>query len=493
MMRAVDLCRRSLWAAVLGAGLAHAAVAQPKVLRVVPQGDIAVLDPMFGTAWISMVHGEMVYESLFAWDTKLQPQPQMAGSWSVSPDGLVWKITLRDGLRFHDGRPVSSNDVVASTKRWMSIDQVGARVAAITEALTATDPKTIEFHLSRPYPGLLASLAAAPARFAAVMRASDIDGLTGQVKEIVGSGPFRFVASEFVAGHLSVYTKNQDYVPRSEPPDGLSGGRVVKFDRVEWHVIPDAATATAALQAGEVDILERPSLDQVDLLARQKDIVVRKLTPLAGQNMLRGNATLPPFNDKRARQALEYVVDQGDEMAAGWGDESYWRRCESYFVCGSPYGTEAGAEGFHQDFAKARQLMQEAGYKGEKLIFVSTKVIPSLGQMAEVAADALKRAGFNVEMVWTDWGTVGQLLRKRDGWNLFLTGAPGADHLRSADQCRHRHELRWEELRRLAVRSGGREAARRVPRCRHGGAAGGAGPAASGIGGFGALCGARAV
>lgn len=402
------------------------APAPSKVLRVVPQSDVTVLDPVFATAWISLVHGEMVYESLFAWDSKLQPQPQMAESWTTSPDGLAWRIALRDGLAFHDGSPVTVDDVIASLRRWMLLDPVGVRVAAVTAELLAVDPRTVEFRLKRPYPGLLTALAAAPARFAAVMRARDIADPAAQVTTIVGSGPFRFVPEERVAGHLTVYARNPAYRPRPEPPDGLAGGRVAKVDRVEWHVIPDAATAAAALMNGEVDILERPVLDQVQLLARRPDIRIRKLTPLAGQNMLRGNATIPPFNDPRARQALAYVVNQEDQMAAGWGDPSLWRSCNSYFVCGGPYGTEAGAEGLRQDFATARRLMQEAGYRGEKLTFVATHEIPTLGQMSEVAYDALKRAGLNVEVVWVDWGTVGQMLRKRDSWHLFLTGVPGA-------------------------------------------------------------------
>ncbi len=425
-MRASGTMPRLLLAAGLITGICQEAIAQSNVLRVVPQSDVTMLDPMTTTAWISLVHGEMIYESLFTWDSKLQPQPEMAGSWTTSPDGLTWRITLREGLRFHDGEPVTTTDVIASTKRWMAIDLVGARVAAVTAALTAIDPKTIEFRLTRPTPGLLSLLAAAPARFAAVMRAKDIEGVSGNVNNAIGSGPFRFVQSERVAGHIAVYAKNTDYVPRTEPPDGLSGARLVKVDRVEWHVIPDAATAAAALMSGEMDIVASPALDQVELLSHQKDIRVRKLTPLAGQNMLRGNATMPPFNDKRAREALQYLIDQGDEMAAGWGDEQHWRRCLSYFVCGTPYGTEAGTEGLKTDFAKARQLMADAGYKGEQLTFVTTGEIPALGQMATVAADAMKRAGFNVELLWTDWGTVGQLLYKRNAWNLFLTGAPGA-------------------------------------------------------------------
>jgi len=146
--------------------------------------------------------------------------------------------------------------------------------------------------------------------------------------------------------------------------------------------------------------------------------------------MLRANNLLWPFNDVRARQALNYVIDQGDEMAAGFGDPANWRRCNSFFICGSPYGTEAGAEGFHQDFSKARELLAEAGYKGEKLIFIASHDNAN-GVMSEVAADAMRKAGMNIEMVWSDWATVvGRALKQvpvsEGGWNLRITGTPGA-------------------------------------------------------------------
>lgn len=410
--------------------IAPAARAEPRTLHVVPSADLTVIDPMFGTAWISLIAGNMIWESLFTWDAKLRPQPMMAQSWTASPDGLAWRFTLRDNLRFHTGEPVTAADVVASTHRWLAIDSVGAKVAAVLDTLVEVDARTVEFRLKRPFPSLLFALAAAPARFPAVMRAKDIiaDGKPnlGRVDNAIGSGPFRFVAADRIVGHTVVWKRNADYVPRTEPPDGLAGARVVKVDRVVWHIIPDAATAASALINGEVDMLERPILDQVGMLAKRGDIRLIKLTPIMSQNMLRPNATIPPFDNPKMRLALAYAVNQPDQMAAGWGDPENWRTCASYFICGSIFGTEAGGETFHQDFAKARALAAEAGYKGEKLIFVATKEIPTLGQMSEVAYDALTRAGFNVEMLWGDWGTTGARLRKRDSWNLFLTGAPGA-------------------------------------------------------------------
>lgn len=418
--------------ALLAASATTARAADPlRTLRVVPSSDLTVLDPMFSTAWISLISGEMIWESLFTWDSKLQPQPMMVDTWTAAPDGLTWRFVLRPGLRFHTGEPVTPADVIASTRRWIALDSVGAKVGAVLAGLDADGERTVVFRLKAPYPGLLHALAAAPARFPAVMRAKDILDTNGnlilsQVSNAVGSGPFRWKPDEQVAGSLAVWERNPGYVPRAEPPDGLAGARIAKVDRIEWHIISDPATAAAALTNGEVDMLERPVLDQVELLARQPGVSVVKLTDIQSQNMLRANATIPPFDNPRMRLALAYVIDQSDEMAAGWGDSSHWRTCNAYFICGTRLGTEAGSEGFHQDFARARQIAAEAGYRGEPLVFVATSEVATLGQMSQVAYDALKRAGFNVEMRWADWGTVGALLRKKDGWNLFLTGAPGA-------------------------------------------------------------------
>ncbi len=432
MERALGVIRRAVLAgaAVLALG-AGAAEAQQKLIRTVPSADVTVLDPMFSTAWISLVHGVMVYESLITLDSQLNPKPQMAEGWSASADGLSWKITLREGLAFHDGAPVTANDVVASIKRWMVIDTVGRHMAPSVASVGEVDARTIEFKLSKPYPGFLLAMGSIPARFQAVLRARDaLDAegkpVLGQVSNAIGSGPFVFNHAERVVGHKAIYDRNPAYKPRAEAPDGLAGGRVVKVDRVEWRVIPDPATQTAALQAGEVDMLERAAPDLVPLLRRNANVKLMKTTHLAGQNMLRPNSTIPPFNRVEMRRALNWVVNQSDYMAAAWGEPENWRTCNAFFICGTPFGTEAGAEDLKMDLAKARQMFIDAGYKGEKLLFISTKEIATLGQMAEVAADALQKAGLNVEVVWNDWGTVGQRLRNKESWHLFLTGAPGA-------------------------------------------------------------------
>jgi peptide/nickel transport system substrate-binding protein len=419
---------------LLGAVLGMLAVAAParadKVLKVVPANDIVLLDPVFGTAWISMVGGVMIYESLFTWDAQMQPRPMMVASWTTSPDGLTWRFTLRDGQTFHDGAAVTTNDVVASLKRWMGFDGGGAKLAAAMTAMAAVDATTFEIRLQRPFPAMLSVLAAAPARFAAIMRAQDIPSERKPVTNGIGSGPFRYVAAERISGARLVYERNPAYVPRAEPPDGMAGGRVVKVDRVEWHIIPDAATVAAALQSGEMDMAERPSFDVLPLLAKAPGVKLQKLSALADQTILRPNHLQPPFNDVRARRALNYLLDQGDAMAAGFGDPGNWQRCNAFFTCGGPYESEAGAEGFKPDLAKAKALLAEAGYKGEKLVFIASHDNVN-GVISEVVADAMAKAGMNVEMVWSDWATVVGRALKQDppsqgGWNIRVTGQPGA-------------------------------------------------------------------
>lgn len=436
-VRSIHRSRRSRCLSLLGAAALLLAAspggaqAQQRLLRVVPHADLTLLDPVFSSIVITRQYGLMVYEQLFAWDAKLQPRPQMVSEWSVSPDQLTWRFTLRPDLKFHDGQAVTTADVIPSLKRWMGRDGVGAKLAASVASLDPVDAGSFEIRLTKPYPAMLFSLGSGVAQIPVIMRERDLQGDPNQrINTAIGSGPFRFNHAARISGALTVFDRNADYVPRSEPADGLTGGRVAQVDRIEWKVMPDAATAAAALQNGEVDIWEQPSLDLLPLLSRNANIRLQRLTDLSNTTMLRPNSLLPPFDNPKARLALTYIIDQGDVMAGAFGDERGWRRCNSFYVCGGPYGTEAGTEDFKPDYAKARALLAEAGYKGEKLVFPSTREIAWIGDMAQVVADQMSRAGMNVDIVWADWGTTAARQSNQGppsagGWNLFVTGASG--------------------------------------------------------------------
>jgi peptide/nickel transport system substrate-binding protein len=420
------------------AGLAlarQAEAADTKTLRFIAQSDLRVLDPAWTTAYITRNHGYMVFDTLFALDDKFKPHPQMVGEYKISPDKLDYSFTLRDGLKFHDGQPVRGIDCIASLRRWMARDSFGQTLAGEIAEMMGGDDKRFAIRLKSPFPLLIQALAKVSSLVPFIMpeRLAKTDPFQ-QVTEMVGSGPFKFVKSEFQPGNKVVYVKNTDYVPRQEPPNWASGGKVVKVDRVEWLYIPDHTTAAAALNGGEADWWENPPLDLVPVL--RADVTVADADPLGSPQMVRFNHLFPPFDNVKMRQAVLAVANQADFMTAIAGDPKNWRVCASFFTCGTPMSSDAGSTALTgpRDFAKGKQLVAEAGYKGEKVVVLDATDLPGPHEQALVVADLMKKLGLNVEIQAMDWG---QLVTRRastkpieeGGWNVFGTAWIGADLL----------------------------------------------------------------
>ena len=415
-----------------GAALAAAATAGT-TLRVIAQADLRVLDPIWTTATITRNYGYMVYDTLFALDRHLHPQPQMVDHWTVSPDKLTYTFTLRDGLKFDDGQPVTSADCIASLERWSKRDPLGQTLAALLAEYKTVDDKTFAIVLKRPFPLLIEALGKPDSNVPFIMpKAVAETSANQQIKDSTGSGPFKFVKSEWEPGHKVVFVKNPEYVPRKEPPSWAAGGKVVRVDRVEWLYIPDPGTALAAFTAGEADWWENPPPDFYPLLARDPDVTLVQQSPFQVGGILRFNQLLPPFDNQKMRQALLYALDQSEYMAAVAGDKKYWHTCFSFFSCDGPMASDAGAGPLEgpRDLAKAKELIKEAGYHGEKVVLMDPTDFPSLHALAEVTNDLLRRLGFNVDLQAMDWGTlVSRRASKapldKGGWNIFLTTFPG--------------------------------------------------------------------
>jgi peptide/nickel transport system substrate-binding protein len=410
-------------------GMTGGAAAGDKTLRVVPHADLKVLDPHTNTATITLMHGAMIYDTLFAWDSKIRARPQMVETFQISADRLVHTYTLRPGLKFHDGEPVTTKDVIASIKRWMVRNTIGQAMAKFVDKITASDDKTFIIHLKEPFAFVEFALGSLDSD---IMRAQD--AATDPFKPVtttIGSGPFRFVRGEWNPGAKVVYEKNPDYVPRAEPADGMAGGKVVKLDRVEWIVLPDSFTRSSALQSGEVDLIDQLPHDQIAVLEKVPDIIIRPISPIESYGIIRPNSLYPPFNNPKARQALALIVDQNEYLSAAFADKRWWRPCWSFFVCDSPNGTEVGSEhDRQQNLERAKELLAEAGYKGEKIVMLTTQEIPSISALGEVTADNLRKIGVNVEIATSDWGTMVARRAKKDppgqgGWNLFHTTVGG--------------------------------------------------------------------
>jgi peptide/nickel transport system substrate-binding protein len=425
-------------AASLAASLgAKAKNNQIRTLRVVVRSDLRILDPIWTTAYVSRNHGYMVFDTLFALDSKFTPHPQMVNDYSISPDQLSYAFTLRDGLKFHDGQPVRGVDCVASLRRWMARDALGQTLADVIDEMTGTVDKSFEIRLKEPFPLLINALAkvSSPVPFIMPEWLARTDPYE-QITKAIGSGPFRFVAEEFQPGNKVVYVKNLDYVPRNEPADWASGGKAVKLDRVEWLYIPDHTTAASALNRGEFDWWEDVTPDLVPTLATNPDITVERSDPLGSMAFLRFNHLHPPFNNVKMRQAVLAVTDQAQFMRAFVGHPKDWNECASFFTCGTPMANDAGSIALtgKRDFDKAKKLIAEVGYKGEKIVILDGVDQPSPHAQALVAFQLLEKLGLNVELATSDWGTLSTRRASKKpieegGWSIFASDWVGADVL----------------------------------------------------------------
>ena len=419
----------------LGAVSGGTAMAQGKTIKFVPEADLRILDPIWTTAYITRNHGYMVYDVLFATDADFKVQPQMVDKWELSPDKLTYTFTLRDGLKFHDGAPVRSADCIASIERWAKRDVLGQKLGEMTESWTAVDDKTFKLKLKKPFALTLEALAKPSSNVPFIMpeRIAKTDAFTA-ITDATGSGPFKFVKDEWVPGSKVVYVKNTDYVPRKEAPSWGAGGKVAKVDRVEWIYIPDSATAAAALNTGEVDWWQQVPVDLVPLLQKNKQIKVESVDPLGSIGVLRFNQLQAPFNNVKLRQAVLAVLDQKDYAVAIAGDEKNGKPCASYFTCGTPMASTAGSEALSgkRDVEKAKALVKESGYKGEKIVLMSATDQPMVSSQALVTQEILRKIGLNVELAASDWGTL--ITRRsskesvdKNGWSIFHTWFVGPD------------------------------------------------------------------
>ncbi len=404
------------------------------VLRVIPHADLKNLDPIWTTAYISRNHGYMIYDTLFAMDENFKPHPQMVDSWEVSEDEKTWTFTLRDGLKWHDGAPVTAEDCVASLNRWGQRDGHGQALFAVMDSLTATDEKTISMVLTEPYGLVLESIGKISSNVPFMMpkRMAETDPFE-QIEEHIGSGPFKFNAEEWVPGSKVVYEKNMDYVPRDEPASAAAGGKVAKVDRVEWTYFPDQTTAMNALISGEVDFFEAPANDLMALLEQADGVVAEINDPLGNTGFARFNHLLPPFDNADVRRAAIMAMKQADYMAGAVGDQKFWKTCYSVFPCGTPLENDAGSEVMQtEDIEKAKSALAASGYDGTPVVIMQPTDVPQLSGFSLITAEKLRQIGMEVDLQAMDWSTLTSRRAERKptsegGWNMFHTWWIGAD------------------------------------------------------------------
>ena len=396
-------------------------------LRIVPHSDLKVLDPIWTTAYITRNHGYMIYDTLFAKDADLHVRPQMVDKYETSPDKLTWTFTLRDGLEWHDGKPVTAEDCVASLKRWGARDSMGQQLMTFVSEMKAVDARTFQILLKEPFGPLLDVLGkpSSTVPFMMPKRVAETDPYK-QIQDYTGSGPFIFKKDEWKPGEKIVYVRNPRYKPRPEPPSMLAGGKIAKVDRVEWLAISDPQTAVNALLQGEIDIIEVPPPDLFPLLKADKNIQLYGWNQLGSQIIMRFNELHAPFNNVHARRAALYAIDQEDVLRAQVGDPSIYQVCNSPLVCGSRFAKSYGDLLIKPDLEKARAELKLSGYDGKPVVMLHQTDLQSSNQLQPVGKQLLEKAGFKVDVQSMDWQTVVTRRAKKDsvengGWDIFFT------------------------------------------------------------------------
>ena len=418
-------------AATLAAPAVKAQTARAKTLKLVPLTSLYSLDTVFNTSLVTTNHGWAVYDTLFGLNNKREIKPQMAEGYTVSDDGRVYEIKLREGLKFHNGEKVRAQDCIQSLKRWAGRETFGQTIAQFIDKWEAKDDRTMRVSFSRPVPIFLEAIArgSASVPFMLPEHIAQTDPFK-QITDPTGCGPYKFNIGEFSAGSFASYSKFADYVPRSEPAEYTSGGKIAHFERMEWPTIPEPATAAAALLAGEVDWYEQAQADLLPQLKKSADIRIGSANPGGFNGILRFNHLQAPFNNVNIRKVAMMVANQADYMASITGnDPSAFNACKSMFPCGTPYGKEMAAEAMQASIEKAKAMLKTSGYNGEKIVIISPSDVPTIGPMGDVTYDLLKQIGLNAELASVDWATLTNRRASKEpvekgGWSIFHTWAP---------------------------------------------------------------------
>lgn len=376
------------------------------------------LDPVWTTAGVTHDAARQVFDTLVTEDEVYTPQPNMLESWRASSDSKIWTFTLRKGMKFHDGTAITTDDVIASMKRWGDRVSLGKQYYGFVESISKGNDVTWTVRFKVPFTLAFNYLAAQPYIYPARMAATPA---AESMKEWTGSGPFK--VSTWKVGDRLVLEPFKDYKSRPEPPSGDAGARISYVDRVEMIEVPDPATLVAAVQAGQLDFARNlPS----DLYAGFKGKPGLQFNLFHSQlNTTVLNNAILPFSHPKARQALREVTVAAEHLAAtyppGIGSE-----CPALFFCGTQWETDEAAELIYRRPARIeegrrlwREFVRETGWSGKIQLWTNTTYKEHYAMSQVTLRDLTERLGVQVDYRVTDWATLVTVYQQRQGWHIF--------------------------------------------------------------------------
>jgi len=407
---------------VLSVSAAHAQEAPRMggVLKVASIGEPPTLDIQATTTVLTYEIMWHVYESLFTHDRAWNPIPFLADTHAVTDRGLRHTITLRKGVRFHNGKELTAADVVASLKRWGQVATVGKALWPGVESIEAKDPYTVVIFLKQPSGSLVYGLAEPSAMIypKEIVEAAD----TGQVKEYIGTGPYRFV--EHKPDRYIKLVRFKDYAARAEPPNGFGGKRTAWLDEILFIPVPDTAVRQAGVETGEYHhamFMKQDAWERIKSLPQLESRIVKP----RGWTLISMNHKAGLMTSKPLRQAVQAALDMDPIMTAAFGHKDFYRLGPALFFAEQPWHSTAGAALYNQrDRDRAKRLMKEAGYTGQTVRWVSTREYEFMYKSSLVAKQQLEALGFVIDLQVVDWATLNQRVQKPELWEAYVTGYP---------------------------------------------------------------------
>lgn len=395
--------------------------------KIVGSGGLKSFDPLWTTASGTGQVADTILEGLLGTRVDYGKGPLTIVSWEQSPDLLTWTLKIRDGLTFHDGRSLTATDVVGTLNRQRN-RAVALRLVwgefgpeNFADFITVDDNTTFTMHLNEPTAFALDALANFQGFAPRVVHKEwqDTPVEESGAGKPIGHGPFMFDSWTPGAGWTAV--RFEDYSPSEFPADGTSGAQIPYMDKVEWIQIDDQTTRVAALQVGEVDFVQEFPAELLDRLRRDPTIQFIDSPPfrLIGHF----NHTLPPFNNRAARQAFVMAYENEKALKLATGDDQFWRACGSLIRCGTTWESDAGAAGRYnvQDYDGAIALLKEAGLFGHKVVLTDPTDRQPAHAAATISREVLTDLGFDVDFQVMDWATQSAVRADPDAWNIFHT------------------------------------------------------------------------
>lgn len=388
-------------------------------LNVAVIGEPPTLDIHQTTATIVATITWSMYETLFSWDEEFQIIPMLAESHEVSEDGLVHTVKLRQGVPFHNGEEMKAQDVIASFERWSGLSGLGGSMKANTEETVAVDDYTIEFRMLEPF-GAFLSTVSQMNQGMAIYPKSVIDAAADELlTEYVGTGPYQF--DEHQPDRFIRLKRFDDYANLPGEPTGYGGHKNQYVDEMMFIPVPDEAARIAGLRAGDYHYLESISPDQSEGLEGDSNVSIDVLSPSVWRTFVL-NWRSPLMGDLKIRQAFQAALDHDLILQASEG-EGFYRLDPGLMLQETAWNTDSGAELYNRaDPELAKQLLEEAGYDGTPLRFMSTQEYLYYYNASVVARQQLEAAGFAIDLQVYDWATLIDKRGDEEVWDVVPTG-----------------------------------------------------------------------